>query len=199
MTPDVLLFDLGGVLMDFTGPRDIGPLLREPLTAAEIEQRWGACPHLAAFHRGEYDRVTFATRFMDAWGVQVESDRFLQEFASWSRLLPGAEMLLAELRPRYRLAALSNANELCWERQTDVIGITGWFELAMSSHQLGVQKPDRAIYEAALDRLKVQPNAVVFLDDVEAYVQAARDVGMRSFCVTGVQGARECLVREHLL
>jgi phosphoglycolate phosphatase-like HAD superfamily hydrolase len=64
--------------------------------------------------------------------VQIESDRFLQEFATWSRLLPGAEMLLAELRPRYRLAALSNANEICWERQTDVIGITGWFEVAMA-------------------------------------------------------------------
>jgi HAD superfamily hydrolase (TIGR01509 family) len=62
-----------------------------------------------------------------------------------------------------------------------------------------VRKPDRAIYEAALDRLKVQANAVVFLDDVETNVQAARDVGMRSFCVSGVQGVRECLVREHLL
>jgi HAD superfamily hydrolase (TIGR01509 family) len=165
MTPEVLLFDLGGVLMEFTGLRDIGPLLRERLTSVEIEQRWEACPHLLALERGEYDRVTFATRFMAAWGVQIESDRFLQEFASWSRLLPGAEILLAELRPRYRLAALSNANEICWERQTDVIGITGWFEVAMASYQLGVQKPDRAIYEAALERLNVPANAVVFLDD----------------------------------
>jgi hypothetical protein len=53
---------------------------------------------------------------MDAWGVQIESDRFLQEFATWSRLLPGAEMLLAELRPRYRLAAQ--------QRQRDLLGAT---------------------------------------------------------------------------
>ena len=61
----------------------------------------------------------------------------------------------------------------------------------MSSHQLGVLKPARAIYEAALERLNVQANAVVFLDDVEAYVQAARDVGMRAYCVSGVQGAHD--------
>src|SRR5207237_492779 len=109
---------------------------------------------------------------------------------------PGAAELLDSLRSRYRIAALSNSNELHWDRNTNEMGITSLFEIAISSHEVGVCKPDPEIYLTALERLRVPPQAVMFFDDVDANVAAASDLGMRAFQVDGVEGVRERLVKE---
>ena len=196
---EVLLFDLGGVLVEFSGVRDIAPLLPVEATESEIVERWIRCPHTEAFGAGRLSREEFAERFVSDWGLDLPPNRFLQEFRSWSRrLLPGAEELLASLRPRFRLAALSNSNEVHWERNSNELGVTGLFEVAISSHQVGFNKPDPRIYQAAIDRLGVSPGAIMFFDDVQANVAAASRLGMRAFQVDGVTGVRERLTREGL-
>jgi glucose-1-phosphatase len=196
----VLLFDLGGVLVDFTGVRDIAALLPERASPSEIIDRWNRCPHSQAFGLGKLSAEDYATRFLRDWEINLEPRHFLQEYRSWSRcLLPGAKELLALLRPRFRLAALSNSNELHWDRNSNDIGVTELFEVAISSHQVGLSKPDPAIYMAALDRLRVAPDAVLFFDDLKPNVVAASELGIRAFQVEGVEQVRECLAREHLL
>jgi HAD superfamily hydrolase (TIGR01509 family) len=107
--------------------------------------------------------------------------------------------LLDSLRPRFRLAALSNSNELHWVRNTQDLGVTGPFELALSSHQCGLSKPAAEFYVLALERLGVPPDAVLFFDDVPDNVAAASALRMRSFHVNGVEDVRACLVKEGIL
>ena len=196
----VLLFDLGGVLVDFSGVRDIAALLPAPASPSEIMDRWNRCPLSRAFGLGKLSAQDYAARFVREWEINLEPGGFLEEYRSWSRcLLPGAKELLASLRPRFRLAALSNSNELHWDRNTNDIGVTELFEVAISSHQVGLCKPDPAIYRLALDRLRVSPDAVLFFDDLKPNVTAASALGIRAFQVEGVEEVRRCLVKEHLL
>jgi hypothetical protein len=89
---EVLLFDLGGVFVEFSGVQDVAPLLRVEATESEIRERWSRCPHTDAFCRGRLSREDFAEQFVRDWGVDLRPERFLQEFRSWSKtLLPGAE------------------------------------------------------------------------------------------------------------
>jgi glucose-1-phosphatase len=197
---EVLLFDLGGVLVDFSGVRDIAALLPAPASPSEIMDRWNRCPHSRAFGLGKLSAEDYAARFLRDWEIVLDPISFLQEYRSWSRsLLPGAKELLASLRPHFRLAALSNSNELHWDRNTNEIGVTELFEVAISSHQVGLRKPDPAIYRLALDRLRVSPDGVLFFDDLKPNVTAASALGIRAFQVEGVEEVRRCLVREHLL
>jgi len=162
--------------------------------------RWNRCPLSRAFGLGKLSAQDYAARFVREWEIDLEPGGFLEEYRSWSRcLLPGAKELLASLRPRFRLAALSNSNELHWDRNTNDIGVTELFEMAISSHQVGLCKPDPAIYRLALDRLRVPPEAVLFFDDLKPNVTAASALGIRAFQVEGVEGVRRCLMREHLL
>ena len=201
MVPELLLFDLGGVLVEFAGPTELGKHLRWPSTPGGILDRWIQCPHTCAFERGHLTSEEWADRFIIDWDVDLSRQEFLAKFTTWSRrILPGARELLDELRPRYRLAALSNSNALHWERNAHELGLLDLFEFAISSHQVGIMKPDPAIFHHALERAQVSsPDAIMFFDDLEGNVQAARAAGMRACQVRGVDQLREQLIHHELL
>ena len=201
LKPELLLFDLGGVLVEFAGPKELGQHLRWPSTPEVILRRWTECPHTDEFERGKLSPAQWAERFIRDWDVDLAPDDFLTKFTTWSRrVLPGARELLEQLRPRYRLAALSNSNELHWVRNTNELRIIELLEFAISSHQLGLCKPHPDIYRAALDRAKVSsPDAIVFFDDLRANIDAARSAGMRAYQVRGVEELRARVSAEGLL
>jgi epoxide hydrolase-like predicted phosphatase len=197
---DLLLFDLGGVLVDFSGVREVARFLPVGTSESDIIERLSRCPHSEAFGRGQLSRQDFGERFVRDWEIDLTPERFLEEFRSWSKcLLPGAVELLASLRPRFRLAALSNSNELHWERNAQDLGVPDLFEVAISSHQVGFTKPDPRIYLATLDRLRVAADRVLFFDDLHQNVIAASALGIRAFRVDGVEGIRERATLERLL
>ncbi len=201
MSPiDVLLFDLGGVLVEFSGVRDLAVLLQGRLSESEILEQMSHYLPAEQFGLGKLSREDFADRFVKDWNLELPPEEFQREYQSWSkRLYPGAAELLTLLRPRFRLAALSNSNELHWERNTNDLGVTSLFEVAISSHQVGLYKPDPKMYLTALDRLGASPDRVMFFDDVPANVKAASALGIRAFQVEGVEGVRSRLLQEHLL
>jgi epoxide hydrolase-like predicted phosphatase len=53
-------------------------------------------------------------------------------------------------------------------------------DVLVYSYEVGIEKPDRRIYEFACERPGVRPSEVVFLDDLETNVAAARRLGMRA-------------------
>jgi HAD superfamily hydrolase (TIGR01509 family) len=91
---------------------------------------------------------------------------------------------LGALRPRLRTALLSNScvgareHESRWgfEAVTDDI---------VYSDEVGLLKPDPAIYRLTQDRLGVQPEEIVFLDDRPDNVEAAARVGWHAILHTG--------------
>jgi len=199
-TIDVLLFDLGGVLVEFSGIEGLTVLLRTPADEEAIRTRLVACPLVQQFEVGALGPSAFAEQFVAQWDLVVPPATFLAEFRSWSRsLLPGARELLESLRARYRLAALSNSNVVHWERNTEELGVTGLFDVAYSSHQLGLRKPDRAIYREARTRLGVPAERVVFFDDYEANVEGALAEGITAFHVRGIEELSDCLRRRDFL
>ncbi len=192
--PNLLLFDFGGVLVEFTGIRDMVPLLRVPLSEIDILQRWASCPTLHAFETGKLTPEGFARRFVKEWDLIFSPEAFLKEFSTWTRgFLPGARELLSALKGRFRLACLSNSNAAHWQQKAEVLGIFTLFEAALSSHQLGHHKPDPAIFNKAISLLGVEPKEVVFFDDAAVNVSAAQELGIAAFQVSGVGELQSCL------
>ena len=192
--PPLLLFDLGGVLIEFSGLTDIHALLREPMSVEEVGALWQQTRAIGDFEVGSLTPKQFGEAFAASWPLAVSAAEFVSHYESWTRqLLPGAAELLEELRPRYRLAALSNSNILHWTRNDVVIGVQAYFDRAFSSHQLGLRKPDPVIYQRVLQELAVEAAEVVFFDDNLANVEAALAVGINAYRVEGVEAARASL------
>lgn len=192
--PGVLLFDLGGVLIDFAGLGELRRLLDTTDSEAAIRTRWLACENSEAFGRGQVAIDDFADRFIAEWQVPLAREAFLAAFRAWARgWLPGAEALLAALRPHYRLAALSNCNPVHWARLVDDLDVASRFDLALSSHELGCRKPDPAIFAHALARLDASAADVLFFDDAAPNVEAARAAGMGAVVVEGPASVQRAL------
>jgi len=70
------------------------------------------------------------------------------------------------------------------------------FDDVVDSHEVGMRKPDPEIYLLSARRLGVDPSRIVFLDDTESNVEAARRVGMTGVLVDDDPTAAVARVRE---
>ena len=87
-------------------------------------------------------------------------------------------LLARRLRPAYRTAVLSNADGSLRDRLRER-GIHDLFDAVVSSAEEGVAKPEAEIYRRAADRIGLPPESCVFVDDADANVRAAEELGMK--------------------
>jgi putative hydrolase of the HAD superfamily len=72
------------------------------------------------------------------------------------------------------------------------------FDVLVWSYQLGIAKPDPAIYRHTLDKLGTRPEETLFIDDKQANVEAARALGMKAIQFSSVERLREELIAAGL-
>ena len=113
----VILFDLGGVLIENNGRAALTAMLPQPLPASEMWRKWLDSPVVRQFERGRISADEFASSFVREWDINLEPSVFIREFATWPRgLYDGAETLLHGLKGTHHLACLSNTNAIHWRR-----------------------------------------------------------------------------------
>lgn len=196
-SPSLLLFDLGGVLIENSTFESLNRLLREPMEVTALRDRWLLSSAVRRFELGAISPADFAEAFIAEWEIQLSSQAFLREFLSWPRgFYAGARETIRDLRQRYRVACLSNSNVLHWEKFG---GLENDFDIALSSHQLGVIKPDDEAFLCAFRACEVDPSMVYFFDDSSANVSTARRLGVRAFQVEGIAPLIHTLYVEGLL
>lgn len=195
--PSVLLFDLGGVLVEVATFDALKELLGEALSDDEVRERWLRSAAVRSFELGRVSPAAFAMQFVAEWRVPLAPAAFLHEFQAWVKE-PSAEAvaLVGRLRRDYHVGCLSNCNEVHWKVMAPLIAS---FDSAFSSHLLGEIKPDRAVFERIMGELQVEPERLWFLDDSLSNVRAAEELGIRAFRVHGVAGATAVVRREGLI
>jgi len=196
---DIVLFDLGGVLIDFGGVDRMKELAR--IEDDELLwHRWLTCPWVRRFECGACSDADFAAGMVDEWELDLTPEDFLDQFQSWlGGPLPGAEALLDEVRRTHPAGCLSNTNALHWEQNFIRWPILDAFDFRFLSFQLGIVKPDRALFERVAELLPIDARRVLFLDDNLVNVESAREVGFVAAHVRGVEEAREALVDAGVL
>ena len=197
----VILFDLGGVLVDVEGVAAFQHMLGRPLSQEEVWQRWlTASAWVSTFESGRCTPEVFAAGMVEEWRLTVTAEAFLDDFRRWpKRLLPGVRKLLARLARHFTLACLSNTNDVHWPHMRDTLGLSGLLHRYYLSHEIGHLKPTRAAFEHVLADLGCAPARVVFLDDNQLNVDAAQAVGLQAYRAVGIGEARTVLQSLGLL
>ena len=181
-----VIFDFGGVVLASLGEAYVGEWARRlGLSKAVLKSAlWGEAWH--ALELGQMDdesyrrRVGEALRLPDLEAVSL----FFQEFYAAERLYPQMLDLIQRLRRtgQVKVALLTNAfvgQDQVMRRKWGLDPRT-MFDLYINSAEVGLAKPDPAIYELALAKLGVAPGEAIFIDDNAENVHAAARLGIQA-------------------
>ncbi len=188
--PLIRVFDLGNVLL----------FVNEDLFFRRLRARCPADIDLEGAFVDYYDRARidrggdFAAVYralVKDIGLQMDFDEFT---LAWNDIFtpnpPMLEVVRNSPRPRY---LLSNTNEphVTWigERYPNICPL---FDGCVLSYEVGVRKPDPAIYRRVESLSGASPEQHVFVDDVPRFVEGARAVGWHAIHFRGVD---DCLAR----
>ena len=201
VTPGTVVFDLGGVLIDWD-PRH----LYRGLFADEASME----TFLAEVTTPEWNAAQDAGRpWAEAVAVLVERHPERRELIEafhqrWPETLGGAidgtVSILDQLRTAgLRLLALSNWSAETFPVARERFPFLAWFEGIVISGEVGAIKPDPRIFEHLIARYGLEPGETVFIDDNAGNVDAAARLGFIALRFTGPDPLREDMERLGLL
>ncbi len=198
---EAVLFDWGDTLMEFRWDEELmdaafraglAALERDDLPADEIRGHFRERFEPLFWVPGTVEEIEYPGMIRDAlahFGIELGDDelvRFLEaEHAAWepARVLGSTTHALLEgLRDRgLKLGLVSNAFDPGWLLQGDLeqMGLAERLDVAVFSSEVGFRKPDRRIFERALQALEVEPGNALFVGDrLYEDVRGAGELGM---------------------
>jgi putative hydrolase of the HAD superfamily len=195
-----VIFDCGGTLLELRPSREticarvlaelgrtVPPeFIRRACYVADV-----AMPHQSSRHADPADRRRFYDQYNQRLAALLGVESLGPEFnsamqgafgrgaAHW-RLIEGTAETLAAIHDRYGLRLFVLAN---WDRhlrlRLEENGVLHWFEDVGDSQTLGTEKPDRAIFDAFLRRVNVEPREAIYVgNDYLADVVGSRRSGL---------------------
>ncbi|HEY8133243.1 MAG TPA: HAD family phosphatase [Thermoanaerobaculia bacterium] len=178
------IFDLGNTVIKLAYERVLENICKHAaITRDELVELLEAPGAYRDMERGAVKFSEFYDFLRDKAGYRGTL-RDLQE--TWSDFfdgtLPGIEDLLSRLRQKYRIAFLSNSNEVHAEVIPRKFG--SLFEKddrMIFSHRFHCAKPDPEMFQRALEIVGALPHQAVLVDDLLENVLAARSVGMTAY------------------
>jgi len=189
---EVILFDLGGVLIELSGISTM-----EKWTNWRTEKfwrRWLASPTVRSFESGQIPEDEFADNMVQEFSLPIQPDEFLTFFASWPKgAFPGTTELLKKLSPSFHLGCLSNTNVLHWESMVNGMNLVQHLDFCFPSHVTGRLKPDREAFEYVVEQIGIPAKRVLFIDDNQINVEGAKAVGIEAYRADGVEGTKDLL------
>jgi putative hydrolase of the HAD superfamily len=176
-----VIFDFGGVLWDMRWQvaRDLDQVHGLPRSSVfETLYRTGTWESI---ERGRGDRQAWLAAAHLA--LEERAGRTLpplhEEWRLSQRAIEPNLQLVRDLRTSYKLAILSNADLSLRGRLEGDIGIHHLFDDVVCSAEVGMAKPEAGIFLLSAERLGLEPRDCVFVDDLDANVEAARQAGMQ--------------------
>ena len=198
MKYDALFLDADDTIFDYhAGETEAFRLTAEEFgfgdRTAEAQQKYRV--HNAGVWKAlEQNRITqdelkirrFALLLEDLGADTAEAPRmsqfYLDRLSEQTQLLPGAGDAVAALAERYLLVLVTNGLTYVQRRRFAAAPVTRHFSTILISEEIGVAKPDPAIFDAASREHRLDPRNVLLIgDSTSSDMPAAHNAGM-DFC-----------------
>jgi glucose-1-phosphatase len=175
-----VIFDIGRVLIRI----DVARAMKGMASGLSLspEELWSAIekdPRWKDWQEGRISARDWHLHMKQRFGGSQTFEEFTE---TWNRVLDpepihGKE-LFEKLSKRYRLALLSNTDPIHVAEMEARYDFFSYFPARVYSCAVGATKPSPLIYREALRACRVRAEEAVYIDDIEAYVEAARSLGM---------------------
>ncbi len=181
MKLSAVIFDLNGTILD--DEDEYGRAFAEVLKSlgVEVESNFPHTRGIGVKENWPIFRVKYkfqSEKTDDQLALETQ-EAYLKQITNIS-VRPGFDELLDTLKQNNIHVALATSNT--WEttdKILDIIGLTGEFEVVTTREEVILNKPDPQIFTVTADKLGVDREDCLVIEDAGAGVTAAREAGMR--------------------
>lgn len=184
-----IVFDLGVVILNVDYSRTIDEFAR--LGVQNIEQLYSKSKQVPCFdqlEKGEIGPVAFCSAIRAFMHSEISDESIL---AAWNAMLgelPAKRLeMLGRVKQHYRMFLLSNTNEIhiasYLKMLTQIHGLENLshiFEKEYYSHEVGMRKPNKEIFQFVLAENRLAASETVFIDDSIQHIKGAETVGINT-------------------
>lgn len=182
--PTWFIFDLGNVLIKLAYPRVFARLeARCKASRDDLIAMLDSAGGYRDLERGHITFRDFHKLLRDRAGYLDDLRTFREVWGDFFEgPMEGIDEVLRRVRTTYKVAFLSNSNEV----HAEVIPrrfapLFAKDDVFVYSHRLRCAKPDPEIFQQTLEMLDAKPGEVLFVDDLAENVAAARNMGIQAF------------------
>ncbi|MBI5419581.1 MAG: HAD family phosphatase [Deltaproteobacteria bacterium] len=175
-----IVFDFGGVICRFDNDIFLRNLL--PYTDKgfdELKERIYGSDLPRRYETGLVSSEEFFREVVRRCGLSITREKFIEAFTGIFTPIPSTFRLIERLKGRYKIGLLSNTNAWHYEFHFKNAGVLHHFDSVTLSFEIKEMKPGEKIYRDALGKLAVKPEECVYIDDIEAYAEAAKRIGIQ--------------------
>jgi FMN phosphatase YigB (HAD superfamily) len=199
---EALLFDVGGVLIDFSFERALQHWSRASrIPVPQLAERFRPDGSYEAFERGELSAAQYFAALRSALGVSLPDQELQAGWCSiFTGVIPGAVELLTSLSAGAPVYLFSNTNAAHYEFWGgEYPELLAPVKQIFCSHELGLRKPSAAAFEKVCSLIGVAPGRIAFFDDLRENVDGATRAGLRAFHVGTIDSIRDAVSDRLLL
>lgn len=175
-----IFFDWGGVIANDPGDEFLGQLLRD-VGATDVQVQEIFKTYMKRFMRGDISEAEYWNELRSKYGLTIQ-DSISDEFKKWRGLVANNDILAVARDAKEQglnIAILSNVIEPTYK----VIAEAGYYDMfdeVIASCRVGYVKPEKEIYEIALNRFGVTAQECVFIDDKQYCLDPAAQMGFKT-------------------
>ena len=177
----VLLFDIGGVVIDFDFNRAFS--MWEPISRLSCEQMRQTFEYDLAYEQHERGEITAEAYFAHLSATLELEEDYTRIAEGWNAIFVGeiseTRVMLQAARTKFPCYAFTNTNashHAVWSAMFPEVWSS--FERVFTSHELGYRKPESQVFEHVAQTLGVPLDAIMFFDDMLENVEAATKAGL---------------------
>jgi len=195
--PTHIVFDFGGVLVDWRPDEIFARQFPDAQRRARVRRETFGHPDWVEFDRGTLSEAEAVRRFAARTGsTAAEIEGFFDAVRHALQPKPDSIRLLRALAARRTpLYGLSNMSQPIYEWLRERHDFFGLFAAVVVSGAVRLVKPEPAIYRHLADTHGLVPGHTLFIDDLQANVDAARECGFQAVRFTDAGSLERELVR----
>lgn len=183
-----IIFDFGGILINLDYTATIESFKQLGITNfADLYSQAQQSNLFDNYETGKISSQRFINGLLDFLPSNTTPNQIV---AAWNAMLldidPVKINLLEELRKSYPVYLLSNTNALhidvAFRRWKNTIGksIHESFDKIYLSHEVGLRKPNKEIFELVCSENDLDPTRTLFIDDTEQHINGAKLIGLQT-------------------
>ena len=183
----VATLDLDGVyFLDSHENFKANLLAKYGLTEDKVVPVYFGSQRMVDYKLGKINGDEFWDWAIKEWGIEATKEELLRVLAGGYFINDKAKSLMDKLHAQGILTAICTNNFLERIKVIDEkLNFLKDFDVKVFSYEAGVAKPDMEIYRELIRASGVKPDEIVYFDDSEDAVGAAKKLGIRAFFYKG--------------